>query len=135
MYRYTWQDFVEDFITIRLALKRDGRKFTGIYCASDGGLPLAACLSTYFGIPLHTTPPIERDGNGDLVYDADLMIVDDVADNGRMLGEFNRAGFFIVTLFKNRQGVVSPNIYTKELPSPQHIAFPWQKENDPVKPR
>lgn len=134
MYVYTWADFGTDVQKITEMLKRSNLKFTSIYCASPGGEMLSGFLSAYFNIPLHRhNPPIERDG-GELIYNPDLMIVDDVANTGLTLGEFHRAGFFIVTIFRNPEGYVTPNVYAREKDT-RHIVFPWQTEKAPVKPQ
>lgn len=135
MYRYTWNEFGRDFTKVTQTLKKCGRRFTEIYCASPAGLPFAMCLSRYMDIDLrfdHRNPPLERERNGELIYDANLLIVDDVANTGLTLGELHRAGFFIVTLIKHPKASVTPDLYMKELDTNQ-VLFPWQAEKAPVK--
>lgn len=130
MYEYSWVEFGADIKKITEMIRQKGRKFTGIYCASEGGHQLASVLAGHFELPLSTKPPIERDRDGELVYNPDIMIVDDVANTGLTLGEFHRAGFFIVTIFRNPEGYVTPDVYAREKDT-RYIVFPWQKEKPP----
>lgn len=134
MYKYTWTEFGRDLEEITKRLDRSPRKFKSIYCASSGGMPLAVCLSLYLGIPIQNDPPAELNKKHELVYDAEILVVDDVANSGLTLGALHLAGFFIVTLFYNPEGHVKPDIYPREKDT-RYILLPWQKEKDPVKPR
>ncbi len=132
MYKYSWAEFGADFKEITKRLQRSSRKFESIYCASPGGMPLAVCLSLYLGIPLQTDPPSDKNKKHELIYDPEILVVDDVANTGLTLGALHLTGFFIITLFRNPEGHVTPNIYAREKDT-RYILFPWQKEKAPVK--
>ncbi|TSC89301.1 MAG: hypothetical protein G01um10143_682 [Parcubacteria group bacterium Gr01-1014_3] len=132
MYRYSWTEFGSDFKKITKRLRGSAWKFTSIYCASPGGMPLAVCLSIYLGIPIQKDPPSDQNKKHELVYDSELLVVDDVANTGLTLGALHLAGFFIVTLFRNPEGNVTPNIYMHDKDT-RYILFPWQSEKAKVK--
>jgi len=55
----------------------------------------------------------------------DTLIVDDIADTGETLKNYEK--FFIATLYYHKQSIVKPNIWIYEKKD-QWIQFPWECE-------
>jgi len=89
-------------------------RFTDIYGIPRGGLVPAVYLSHLTGLPLTNFPQHPT-----------TLIVDDIADTGHTLEEYNN--YFIATIYYHKQSIVKPDIWVYEKKK-QWIVFPWEKE-------
>jgi hypoxanthine phosphoribosyltransferase len=112
---YKWTEFAEDVEKIVAELKKNGRKFDGVFGVPRGGLILAVCLSHRLGIPLLASAASKN-----------ALVVDDIADSGATLKP--RYGKnFIVTIYYHRQSAVVPDIWLREK-TDKWVVFPWEAE-------
>ncbi len=122
---YLWEDFEADKEKIvKTILQENGnnrnnlhQKFDGIHGIEMGGVVLAICLHYRLGLPIIRTKKeiTER-----------TLIVDDIADSGHTLSPYYKRNF-IVTLFKNPNSKVEPNIWMREKEPDTYIYFPWEE--------
>ena len=131
---YTWEEFDADARKIADTIKAQGLTFRWIYGPPRGGMPLAIRLSHLL------LPDNQRTGseNNKFVftpvlpnyamlpsYNKYFLIVDDIADTGKTLSHYNVKEFFIATLFKHPQSVVTPDIWIREKDD-RWVQFPWE---------
>lgn len=129
---YTWEEFDADARKIADTIKAWELKFRWIYGLPRGGMPLAIKLSHLL------LPDNQRKSNinnnftfremlPDYIQDfqKEILIVDDIADTGKALLILQERGFFIATLFKHPQSIVTPDIWIREKDN-RWIQFPWE---------
>lgn len=130
--KYAWEEFETDARKIADTIKSWDKEFPHIYGLSRGGLTLAVRLShlllpdhkrkllsfSRFSIITQLPESLEK-------FQDSILIVDDIADTGETLSLFKEHNFFIVTLFKHPQSIVTPDIWIREKDS-RWIEFPWE---------
>lgn len=109
---YTQNQYEKDIKKIARVLK--GADFDGIWGPARGGFTPLVKLSHLLDIPYIEKPTKLS------------LIIDDIADTGKCLGDYAKNGHFIVTLFYHRQSVFVPNIWLREKKD-KYIIFPWEK--------
>lgn len=134
---YPFEQFAVDVEKIAKTVEASGRKFTKIWGPARGGLPLAVCLSHRLNLQLELTPPInilagisarlDSDKVGAFIQQVtkDMLVVDDIADTGKVLGKYKAAGFFIATLYYKRCCSFVPDIWLHEKKE-AYIDFWWE---------
>ena len=120
MLRLTWDDFDAAVATLAPMIYRPTAKH--LYGVHRGGLCLAVALSHATGIPLATEPG------------PNCVIVDDIADTGTTLRQFDGAQK-LVWVFRPRSLVNVRAALRLPLDDDQWVLFPWEKESNADKDR
>jgi hypoxanthine phosphoribosyltransferase len=99
-----------------------------IYGVPRGGLPIAVELSHRLGIPLlmnYADKKVVAKGKK-------VLVVDDIADTGHTLLDFDNPSNVVVTLHYHKQSKVIPDFYVEEK-GDDWIVYPWETvEEDAV---
>ncbi len=111
---YSWDQFDEDIKKIARLVGPKKKRLDSVWGPVRGGLPVAVCLSHALGLKFVFRPRGKK-----------TLIVDDIADTGKTLFKYAKAGYFIVTLFYHRQSKFKPDIWLREKKD-QWIIFPWE---------
>jgi hypoxanthine phosphoribosyltransferase len=90
-----------------------------VYGIPRGGLPIVAHLSHFLNLRYIDDP--------NYAYES-TMIVDDIADTGITLKEFEGVNIASATLFYKRRSSVKPTFYVEE--TDKWIVFPWERTDE-----
>jgi len=94
-----------------------------IYGLPRGGLPIAVELSHRLNLPL-----LMNYYDRKVVTDKKVLVVDDIADTGNTLKDFDNENNVICTLHYHQQSVVKPNYYVEEK-GDRWIVYPWEEKD------
>ena len=95
--------------------------FKVIYPIPRGGLVLATCLSHLLKIPIELGfEKLKKN-----FRPAEVLVVDDIADYGRALGLFVKAGYGTLTIHKKLRSAVVPTFYIYEIENNIWISYFW----------
>ena len=94
-----------------------------IYGLPRGGLPIAVELSHKLKLPL-----IMNYYDRKVVTDKKILVVDDIADTGHTLKDFENPHNIICTLHYHEDSLVLPDYYV-ELKGDDWIVYPWETED------
>ena len=94
-----------------------------IYGLPRGGQPIAVELSHKLKLPL-----IMNYYDRKVVTDKKLLVVDDIADTGHTLKDFENPHNIICTLHYHEDSLVLPDYYVK-LKGDDWIVYPWEAED------
>ncbi|OGY63837.1 MAG: hypothetical protein A3I24_00085 [Candidatus Harrisonbacteria bacterium RIFCSPLOWO2_02_FULL_41_13b] len=126
---YTWEEFEVDARKIADTIKAWGKKFKYIYGPPRGGVILAVKLSHLLCPDRERKPGLPNNFGFMSFYMPEFwektLVVDDIADTGQTLWNFNNCGSFIVTLFKHPQSTITPDIWIREKDD-RWVQFPWE---------
>lgn len=114
---YPHEQGVADALKIAHIIKASGQKFSYVYGLSRGGSWLAVRLSHLLGLPVYEAArayDVVMDIHCGEISADDILVVDDIADTGAQLQQFQDAGCFIATLFYHKDSTVIPNIWIQE---------------------
>lgn len=89
-----------------------------IYAIPRGGLVIGVWLSHQLNIPMRLSLKSLTYLNGP------ILIVDDIADTGKTLLEFQDKKFHTATLYYKTRSAVKPTYYAEE--TKNWIVFPWE---------
>ena len=95
------------------------KNVSGIFAIARGGYPIGVHLSHHFNLPLITC---------DLITPHKRLIVDDIADTGITLQQFQHFGVATATLFYKKRSIVKPTFYVEE--TDRWIVFPWERSDE-----
>ena len=95
-------------------IKRDKKKYNGVYGIPRGGVAIALHLSHNLKIPYLLKPKIG------------CLVVDDIADSGKTIKEY--LNYDIATIYKHKNCPIEPTYYVSTNTS--WIVFPYEKEDD-----
>lgn len=108
---------------IKLANMIPKNKYKDIYAIPRGGLIVGVYLSHYLDIPLYTKYFSE-------IHSSSTLIVDDIADTGRTLMNFQLMKFDIATVYYKPRSIVKPTYYAEECSNDRWIVFPFEKAEE-----
>ena len=91
-----------------------------IYGLPRGGLPIAVSLSHQLNLPLLMDYYDRK-----IVTDKKILVVDDIADTGNTLRDFESPHNIICTLHYHEDSIVLPNYYC-DLKGDKWIVYPWE---------
>ncbi len=121
----TWAELSDAVQT--LAKMLSGKKVYGI---PRGGAIVAGMLS-YWGCELvELLNPHFPVGYAELFGLDEIIVVDDIADEGKTLAKWREKGFMTAALFVRRECKPQPNYFVKVIDEGDYILFPYE---DPVK--
>ena len=91
-----------------------------IYGLPRGGLPIAVSLSHTLKLPL-----LMNYYDRKVVTNKNILVVDDIADTGETLEDFDNKHNVICTFHYHKQSLVKPNYYVEEK-GDNWIVYPWE---------
>ena len=94
-----------------------------IYGLPRGGLPIAVSLSHRLNLPL-----LMNYYDRKVVTNKKILVVDDIADTGQTLEDFDNEHNIICTFHYHKQSLVKPNYYVEEK-GDDWIVYPWETED------
>ena len=98
-----------------------------VYGLPRGGLPIAVSLSHSLGLPLLMDYYDRK-----IVTNKKILVVDDIADTGHTLKDFENTHNIICTFHYHKQSIVKPDFYCEEK-GDKWIVYPWEtQESDEI---
>ena len=98
-----------------------------VYGLPRGGLPIAVSLSHRLNLPL-----LMNYYDRKVVTNKKILVVDDIADTGKTLEDFDNKHNIICTFHYHKQSLVKPNYYVEEK-GDDWIVYPWEtQESDEI---
>ena len=97
-----------------------GLNLGAVYGLPRGGLPIAVSLSHRLGLPL-----LMNYYDRKIVTNESILVVDDIADTGHTLKDFDNDKNTIVTIHYHKQSIVKPSFYCEEK-GDKWIVYPWE---------
>ena len=98
-----------------------------VYGLPRGGLPIAVSLSHSLGLPLLMDYYDRK-----IVTNKKILVVDDIADTGHTLKDFENPHNIICTFHYHKQSIVEPDFYCEEK-GDKWIVYPWEtQESDEI---
>ena len=91
-----------------------------IYGLPRGGLPIAVSLSHKLHLPL-----LMNYYDRKVVTHKNILVVDDIADTGETLKDFDNRHNVICTFHYHAQSIIKPNFYCEEK-GDKWIVYPWE---------
>jgi len=120
----SWEEYDEMINKLTYWIKFECEEEIGaIYGLPRGGLPVAVSLSHTLGLPLLMDYYDRK-----VVTDKKILVVDDIADTGNTLRDFENPHNIICTLHYHEDSIVLPNYYIK-LKGNDWIVYPWERED------
>ena len=96
----------------------------GVYGPPRGGLPIAVTLSHRLNIPLIKD---ENEYNMLKSSNANILLVDDIADTGMTLNPLIGPNIVSYTIYYHKQSIVTPNAWVFEKKD-EWVVFPWEED-------
>ena len=94
-----------------------------VYGLPRGGLPIAVELSHRLNLPL-----LMNYYDRKVVTDKKVLVVDDIADTGHTLKDFDNENNVICTLHYHQQSIIEPDYYVEEK-GDRWIVYPWEEKD------
>ena len=118
----TWElyDAYIDLIVDWTKLGMSEPEIGAIYGLPRGGLPIAVSLSHKLGLPL-----LMNYYDRKVVTNKKILVVDDIADTGKTLKDFDNKNNVIVTFHYHKQSLVKPRFYCEDKDD-KWIVYPWE---------
>ena len=117
----TWEKYDEMIKKLTYWIKFECEEEIGaVYGLPRGGLPIAVSLSHSLGLPLLMDYYDRK-----IVTDKKILVVDDIADTGNTLRDFESPHNIICTLHYHEDSIVLPNYYIN-LKGDKWIVYPWE---------
>ena len=117
----TWDEYDDMVNKIAVYIKHISKEEIGaVYGLPRGGLPIAVSLSHSLGLPLLMDYYDRK-----IVTDKKILVVDDIADTGNTLRDFESPHNIICTLHYHEDSIVLPNYYIN-LKGDKWIVYPWE---------
>ena len=91
-----------------------------VYGLPRGGLPIAVSLSHRLNLPL-----LMNYYDRKVVTNKNILVVDDIADTGETLEDFDNKHNVICTFHYHKQSLVKPDYYCEEK-GDDWIVYPWE---------
>ena len=107
--------------------KYQGLELGAVYGLPRGGLPIAVSLSHKLNLPLLMDYYDRK-----IVTNKQILVVDDIADTGNTLKDFQNQHNVICTFHYHQQSIVKPDFYC-ENKCDKWIVYPWElRESEEV---
>ena len=107
--------------------KYQGLELGAVYGLPRGGLPIAVSLSHKLNLPLLMDYYDRK-----IVTNKQILVVDDIADTGNTLKDFQNQHNVICTFHYHQQSIVKPDFYCEEK-GDKWIVYPWEtQESDEI---
>ena len=124
----TWKEYDDMIDKISKYVKQYPLGEIGaVYGLPRGGLPIAVSLSHSLGLPLLMDYYDRK-----IVTNKKILVVDDIADAGHTLKDFENTHNIICTFHYHKQSIVKPDFYCEEK-GDKWIVYPWEtQESDEI---
>tara|TARA_B100000902_G_scaffold175883_1_gene169639 strand:- start:709 stop:1131 length:423 start_codon:yes stop_codon:yes gene_type:complete len=124
----TWKEYDDMIDKISKYVKQYPLGEIGaVYGLPRGGLPIAVSLSHSLGLPLLMDYYDRK-----IVTNKKILVVDDIADTGHTLKDFENTHNIICTFHYHKQSIVKPDFYCEEK-GDKWIVYPWEtQESDEI---
>ena len=124
----TWKEYDDMIDKISKYVKQYPLGEIGaVYGLPRVGLPIAVSLSHSLGLPLLMDYYDRK-----IVTNKKILVVDDIADTGHTLKDFENTHNIICTFHYHKQSIVKPDFYCEEK-GDKWIVYPWEtQESDEI---
>jgi len=120
----TWDEYDDMINKIAVYIKHISNEEIGaVYGLPRGGLPIAVSLSHSLGLPLLMDYYDRK-----IVTDKKILVVDDIADTGHTLKDFDNEHNVICTFHYHKQSLVVPEFFCEEK-TDEWIVYPWEERD------
>ena len=117
----TWKEYDDMVDKIAIyAQQYPSGEIGAVYGLPRGGLPIAVSLSHKLGLPL-----LMNYYDRKVVTRKKVLVVDDIADTGHTLKDFDSPHNIICTMHYHQDSITKPNYYI-ELKGDKWIVYPWE---------
>jgi len=120
----TWSEYelFIDRITDWVKYKCD-EEIGAIYGLPRGGLPIAVSLSHRLGLPI-----LMNYYDRKVVTRKKILVVDDIADTGHTLKDFDSPHNITCTIHYHQDSLVKPDYFCSEK-TDEWIVYPWERDD------
>jgi len=94
-----------------------------VYGLPRGGLPIAVSLSHKLGLPL-----LMNYYDRKIVTEKNILVVDDIADTGNTLKDFDNEHNILFTIHYHSQSITKPDFWMWDKKD-KWIVYPWETED------
>jgi len=108
-------------IKIKKSIQMNNIKYDFIYPIPRGGLIVGVYLSHLLDIKLIS------EINNSILNNFKILVVDDIADTGKTLTEFESKAD-LATIYYKPRSIIKPTYYVEE--TVNWIVFPWEREDE-----
>ena len=120
----SWADYDDMINKIAVYVKHINKEEIGaIYGLPRGGLPIAVSLSHSLGLPL-----LMNYYDRKVVTRKKILVVDDIADTGHTLKDFDSPHNVICTMHYHQDSITRPDFFCSEK-GDDWIVYPWETED------
>ena len=118
-----WEQYEVYINSITNWYNRNKLDVGAVYGLPRGGLPIAVSLSHKLNLPLLMDYYDRK-----IVTDKKIMVVDDIADTGNTLKDFQNKHNIICTFHYHKQSIVVPDYWIHEK-GDKWIVYPWELDD------
>ena len=119
----SWKEYEEHIDSIVNWVKSSRLKIGAVYGLPRGGLPIAVSLSHRLHLPL-----LMNYFDRKIVTDDFILVVDDIADTGHTLKDFENSHNVICTFHYHKQSIIEPEYWVTEK-GDDWIVYPWERDD------
>ena len=120
----SWEQYDDMINKIAVYVKHiNTEKIGAIYGLPRGGLPIAVSLSHSLGLPL-----LMNYYDRKVVTRKKILVVDDIADTGHTLKDFDSPHNVICTMHYHQDSITKPDYYVEEK-GDDWIVYPWERDD------
>ena len=119
----TWEGYDSYIDSITNWVKTSDLNLGAVYGLPRGGLPIAVSLSHRLHLPLLMDYYDRK-----IVTDKKILVVDDIADTGHTLKDFENKHNIICTFHYHEQSIIEPDYWIHKKDD-DWIVYPWELNN------
>jgi|TARA_R110000765_G_scaffold29704_2_gene70735 hypoxanthine phosphoribosyltransferase len=119
----SWKEYEEHIDSIVNWAESSRLKLGAVYGLPRGGLPIAVSLSHRLHLPL-----LMNYFDRKIVTDDFILVVDDIADTGHTLKDFENSHNVICTFHYHKQSIIEPEYWVTEK-GDDWIVYPWERDD------
>ena len=116
----TWEGYDSYIDSITNRVKTSDLNLGAVYGLPRGGLPIAVSLSHRLHLPLLMDYYDRK-----IVTDKKILVVDDIADTGHTLKDFENKHNIICTFHYHEQSIIEPDYWIHKKVD-DWIVYPWE---------
>ena len=116
----TWEGYDSYIDSITNWVRRSDFNLGAVYGLPRGGLPIAVSLSHRLHLPLLMDYYDRK-----IVTDKKILVVDDIADTGHTLKDFENKHNIICTFHYHEQSIIEPDYWIHKKDD-DWIVYPWE---------
>ena len=119
----TWKQYDDYINKIAWYIKRNHPDLGAVYGLPRGGLPIAVSLSHKLNLPL-----LMNYYDRKVVTRKQILVVDDIADTGHTLKDFDNEHNVVCTFHYHKQSLRVPEFFCEEK-TDEWIVYPWEERD------